>query len=1059
MGFTTPLICPYRFIDFELASGLNELLAGNLKAIMLLYCFDDFILDPGQRELRRERNAIPLQPQVFDLLEFLIRRRDRVVTKDDLIAAVWGGRIVSDSALATRINAARAAIGDSGDEQRLIKTLPRKGVRFVGEVRETGKEVETPVAPAKFETSHLVVGRAAPLATLNEMIQSTLAGQRQIAFVTGEAGIGKTAFIEKATARLTELGFDVLYGRCTERFGTDEVFLPLIDALVNRCRADGLDLTSAVRAHAPSWILQLPGVDAGERAAFHNDMFGATRERRLREFCDLLEALSTSRPWVLVLEDLHWSDFATLDVVSRFARGTAKARVLVLASYRPADSVSSGHPIRRLHQDLEIHGRCNELRLENLSDAEVERYLALRFGDAVLASTLSRLVVEQTRGHPLFIVSLLEHLIDQQSIVRMDGRWHLAPEATYAPRGVPNNLTNMISQEFDRLSEDERRLIDVAAVAGEEFSAALVAAGLSRDAVEVERDIEALIRKHHIFVRSGVSEWPDATYSGSYAFRHILYQNVVYQDLSPGHRAQTHMRLGKRLETAYASRTSEIAPVLALHFEQAREFPSALRYLGEAAESSTKRLGHAEAANYLTRALATLDRCDAANKSVMRIALLRQRSRARRSSGDLAGSVSDLRDVVACAEQAGEIRQQVKGLVSLSMLCLRVDRHACLQAIEHVLLSSHALEDETFKALVQGSSASINLYLKGWRERDAALCDRAMELTAGARNYGILIRRFGIAGILECWRARYQDCRSSCVEGKRLARGAGDIYTFLLFSILESNALFNLGQWRELQREITIGIELAARNANGPGSAFCRLTLAWLHVEARDFDGALELCEGVDEGLLIEDHSAFFHKRGVLAKAYVGMNDPSKARKQFDDIERRMDEQGIDIDFTVALQVYHCRAEYGLLIGELAQARRWARRLHDYVAPAPDLNHLAQACCLLARIAFASGEAEEALAQLERALEIVDNADFPVAAWRVYNAAAEIFAGCGQADKAAIYRLRFVEVLHRLAQNFEPQDRLHESVLSTLTIRNAQLEADTPGATPLRPGPHREVFC
>src|SRR5579872_2294863 len=128
------------------------------EGIVLLYCFDDFILDPGQRELRRDGNAIPLQPQVFDLLEFLIRQRDRVVTRDDLIAAIWGGRIVSDSALATRINAARAAIGDSGDEQRLIKTLPRKGIRFVGEVREVAKDVEMSFAPTKLETSHLVVG-------------------------------------------------------------------------------------------------------------------------------------------------------------------------------------------------------------------------------------------------------------------------------------------------------------------------------------------------------------------------------------------------------------------------------------------------------------------------------------------------------------------------------------------------------------------------------------------------------------------------------------------------------------------------------------------------------------------------------------------------------------------------------------------------------------------------------------------------------------------------------------------------------------------------------------
>ncbi len=110
----------------------------------LLYLFDNCILDTEQRELRRERNLVPLQPQVFDLLELLIRNRDRVVTKDDLIAAVWGGRIVSESSLTTRINAARTAIGNSGDEQRLIKTFQRKGVRFVGVVREGEKPANGP---------------------------------------------------------------------------------------------------------------------------------------------------------------------------------------------------------------------------------------------------------------------------------------------------------------------------------------------------------------------------------------------------------------------------------------------------------------------------------------------------------------------------------------------------------------------------------------------------------------------------------------------------------------------------------------------------------------------------------------------------------------------------------------------------------------------------------------------------------------------------------------------------------------------------------------------------
>ena len=112
----------------------------------MLYFFEDFVLDPDRRELRRGGALIAVQPQVFDLLEYLVTNRDRVVSKDDILQAVWGGRIVSESALTTRINAIRTAVGDDGDQQRLIRTLPRKGIRFVGVVQERGRPLDEAAA-------------------------------------------------------------------------------------------------------------------------------------------------------------------------------------------------------------------------------------------------------------------------------------------------------------------------------------------------------------------------------------------------------------------------------------------------------------------------------------------------------------------------------------------------------------------------------------------------------------------------------------------------------------------------------------------------------------------------------------------------------------------------------------------------------------------------------------------------------------------------------------------------------------------------------------------------
>src|SRR6201988_3916201 len=118
----------------------------------MLYFFEDFVLDPARRELRRGNTLITVQPQVFDLLEYLITNRDRVVSKDNILGAVWGGRIVSESALTTRINATRIAVDDDGDQQRLIRTIPRKGIRFVGAVQEQAHALDPAATGIQVET-------------------------------------------------------------------------------------------------------------------------------------------------------------------------------------------------------------------------------------------------------------------------------------------------------------------------------------------------------------------------------------------------------------------------------------------------------------------------------------------------------------------------------------------------------------------------------------------------------------------------------------------------------------------------------------------------------------------------------------------------------------------------------------------------------------------------------------------------------------------------------------------------------------------------------------------
>jgi DNA-binding winged helix-turn-helix (wHTH) protein len=151
------------------------------------YFFENFVLDPARRELRRGNALVAVQPQVFDLLEYLVTHRERVVSKDDILGAVWGGRIVSESALTTRINAVRIAVDDDGDQQRLIRTIPRKGVRFIGVVQERAQSLD------QTATAAAVVEVQTPEVTRAGQDKAASAERRQLTIASCELLLGATA--------------------------------------------------------------------------------------------------------------------------------------------------------------------------------------------------------------------------------------------------------------------------------------------------------------------------------------------------------------------------------------------------------------------------------------------------------------------------------------------------------------------------------------------------------------------------------------------------------------------------------------------------------------------------------------------------------------------------------------------------------------------------------------------------------------------------------------------------------------------------------------------------
>src|SRR5262249_24948835 len=148
-----------------------------------------------------------------------------------------------------------------------------------------------------------------------------------------------------------------------------------------------------------------------ERETLRRQLLGGTKERMLREMAEALEALTATAPVVLVLEDLHWSDYSTLDLLAMLARRQEPARLLVVGSYRSAEVIVTGHPLRALIRELRVRRQCEDLALPFLREPHVAAYLALRFGAHAFEPELARAVHQRTDGNPLFMVRVVDELV------------------------------------------------------------------------------------------------------------------------------------------------------------------------------------------------------------------------------------------------------------------------------------------------------------------------------------------------------------------------------------------------------------------------------------------------------------------------------------------------------------------------------------------------------------------------------------------------------------------------------------------------------------------------
>jgi predicted ATPase/predicted Ser/Thr protein kinase len=472
----------------------------------------------------------------------------------------------------------------------------------------TGKSTGSPVGPAPITLPRHTVGRQNELVELQAGFESVVAGRGLFLCVTGEPGSGKTTVVEDFLAGLAAGGrtCTVGRGRCSERHAGAEAYLPFLEVLESLLHGVGGETVARVmKAVAPNWYAQVVP-QAAEDSSFVRVLEyarAASQERLKRELVAVLQELSRLRPLLLFLDDLHWADASTVDLLAYIGSKCPALRLLLLLTYRPTDLLLSKHPFVPLRQDFQARGVCRELALEFLTHHDVERYLALEFPHHCFPGELAALIHAKTEGNPLFMVDLLRHLRDRQVLAQEQGQWVLARSLPDLERELPESVRSMIERKIDQLGEEDRRVLVAASVQGSEFEAAVVARALALDVAAVEEELERLERVHAFVRLMGEHEFPDRTLTLRYRFVHVLYQDVLYGSLQPARRASMSAAVAQALVGYHGEKCAAVAGELASLWEGAREFALAAECYLQAAENAARLFANREAVVLARRGL------------------------------------------------------------------------------------------------------------------------------------------------------------------------------------------------------------------------------------------------------------------------------------------------------------------------------------------------------------------------------------------------------------------------------------------------------------------------
>jgi DNA-binding winged helix-turn-helix (wHTH) protein len=1005
-----------------------------------------FRLDPANQCLWRRTGAageerILLTPTEFGVLDHLVAHAGQLVTHRELLDAVWPGTAIEPQVVKNKIFHLRRLLQDEPKRPRYIETLPRRGYRFVGRLeRSTLADLEPPAPGSR------LVGRDSVLAELWQAMRKAAAGKVQVVFLTGEPGIGKTALADEFQRQVAASDRTVLLaqGQCVEGFGSKEAFYPVLEAVDGLCRGpEGARVVDTLAREAPTWLVQFPALLTRQhRETLRQEILGATRERMLREICDALAAVSMRSPLLLALEDLHWGDSSTLDLISALARHRTPARIMLIGTYRPSEVSGSTFPLDALKRDLVARHLGREIVLPPLTDAEIAQYLADGQSPATMPEELASLLHRHTEGNPLFMIAVLEHMLEAWMVEHDQGGWRLRCPASEIVLQVPETLRQMIGAQIERLNATEQRVLEGAAIAGMTFTPAIRAPTVNMDPSSFEDCCDALARRNHILRLAGTRELPDGQVVQRYEFVHALYREALYERQPPARRAMLHRHGAERIGELFAANLDDVGPEMAHHFEQGGDWTRAVKYLRRVAEMAGKQGAWDRAKADLDHALALAARLPPRERVVAEVEILDALvgiSLAMLDPAAVLAAVTLLRERAA---EHGLIDVEVRALVEMAYPLAWSSSERSIEAINQALRLGERQQDPLMRARTRARCMVRRILVRGWDAENAEACRAAL---ADIRRLGtreeIAWERID-SGWVELTSAHYRKAYRDTVESLAVLKEAGDEHSHLnypaahrLREYIGSWSLMLLGEWGAALRELDAAIALAERNADRNGGRTLLLVRCLAQVLALDFAGARAGCASVSPSP--DRSSATFPRHFCLTlegAAAAALGDHESALERLLTVREEMDRQPQLLDWYWGLLQRWALAGLYLSRGELERARKEAELLVANASATAERTWQALAWDVNARIALAGDDARQVRHLIERGLAALEGVEAPVAAWQVHATAAEVFQALGETGRAHSHRMSSRDTVLRLAASFDTYEASRRTFLTSPAV-------------------------